>query len=150
MAETKEISAVERIAQLKRDLETESNKLLAELERLLAKSAQTFTVYLESVGDGNALKGEQFYDSLATLGLTVKGTEPVINEKKSAAPKVSGSPLANKICEIIKKKRAPMDIASIIKLLEGEAKATTIKQYCQRLVSEGTLYRPERGLFAIK
>jgi hypothetical protein len=150
MAETKEMSAVERIAQLKNELQKESTKLLSELERLLAKSADTYRVFLDSVGSQDALRGEQFAQSLSTLGLEIKDAQKPIVKKESNAPKVTGSPLANKICEALKKKRQPMDIASLIKSLEGEAKATTVKQYAQRLVSEGTLYRPERGLFAIK
>ena len=144
------ISAVERIAQLKKDLEQESEKLLSEVEHSLAKAADAYKLYVETVGGKDTLRGEQFAQSLSILGLESKDAQKPIVKKSSNAPKVAGSPLANKICETIKKKKAPMDIHSLIKAFEGEAKPATVKQYCQRLVAEDILWRPSRGLFAVK
>jgi hypothetical protein len=63
---------------------------------------------------------------------------------------VGNSPLAARIKEVLKKHGKAMDAAAVIVAIGKEAKPATVKNYLSRMVSEGVISRPERGMFAIK
>lgn len=147
MADTTQRTAYERINELKAEIEKESQKLLSELERLLAKSADTYKAYVDSVGSQNALAGEQFAQSLQILNLVPKDAVKPARAKKAASVDVSLSPLGQKIIEFLKKKKQPVDAQTVIAGVDG--KESSIKQYLQKLAASKHVQKPSRGMFTV-
>jgi AcrR family transcriptional regulator len=95
-----------------------------------------------------------FEQALSQLGLTFDTMQPAVR-KGAISPlaqirPLRGTRLGLSIIEYLRKVDKPVDAESVIVALKDSGASSTIKNYLARLVTEGAIRKPERGLFAVK
>lgn len=129
-------------------IKTQSDALIGDLQKQLQKVADTVKT-IDQITGKQVLKDPAFEQALDELGVELKDAAKPKKVAKEL-PSIVGSPFSTKLIEIVRNNGKPIDAAGVIAKVGTEAKATTTKNYLARLVAEGVLYRPSRGLFGIK
>jgi len=143
-------SPVDIIREAQEIINGQTNALIGELQRQLQATADTVKM-IRGITGKEILTDPAFGQALDEMGLGLKSQFKV--EKKSQSkemPAIKDTDLGRKITNVVKEK-GKCDAASVIAAVGDSVKPNTIKNYLARLVTpEGVLYRPERGIFALK
>jgi hypothetical protein len=146
--EAVEKTPLDRIKEYQELAKAETDKLIGQLQRQLQEVADVTKLANEITGRC-VLSDPAFEQALNDLGVAVKGSiEAPVKKAPKELPPIGGTPLAKQICEALKKHNKPMDIAAIVTAVGG--KKSTVTNYTNRLVGEGVIDRPARGMFASK
>jgi Fic family protein len=128
-------------------IKAQSTALIGDLQRKLQEVADTIKIIRETTGK-DVLDDPALEQALTQMG--VYPIKPTITKVKAAKPlqSVKDTDTAKAIVEALKKHGKPMDVAGIVKATDG--KKSTVTQYTLRLVNEGVLVRPSRGMYEVK
>lgn len=142
--------AKENVFSKLREIEESKKAIIDDAVSDVQKRLQGIADDVKMLGLPNFLQNPAFEQSLNELGLNIGVKEKSKKVAAAALPPVKETPIGLAIATAIKKHEKPMNVADLVMALGDMAKKPTIATYAARLVDEGVLYRPSRGLFAIK